>query len=64
MTNISEVDFLNKVNIFEGGEFSTSKYNEEKNNCCHFARALILFLLEIDYLEPELEEYLNPVIRS
>jgi len=60
MTNVSEVEFLNKINSFKEEQFSAIKYDQEKNNCCHFAKELIMYLLEIDHLEPELEEYLHP----
>lgn len=60
MTNISEEEFLNKINSLKKGQFSAAKYSQERNNCCHFARELIMYLLEIDHLEPELEEYLHP----
>lgn len=60
MTNISEVNLTNKISSFREEKFSPSKYSQE-NSCCHFARALIMYLLEIDHLEPELEEYLHPI---
>lgn len=60
MTDISEVNFTNKINSFKEETFSPTKYSQE-NSSCHFARALIMYLLEIDHLEPELEEYLHPI---
>lgn len=64
MTNICEVDFAIKVNGFKDGDFSPTKYNTESNNSSDFARALIMYLLEMDHLEPELEEYLHPPSNS
>ncbi|KAJ6641970.1 hypothetical protein Bhyg_06915 [Pseudolycoriella hygida] len=60
MTNISNADFMNKINDLGANAFSSAKHSAETNNSCHFARTLIMYLLEIDHLEPELEEYLHP----
>lgn len=60
MTNISEMDFTIKVNSLKEDKFSPMKYDQENNNSCNFAIDLIMYLLEIDHLEPELLEYLQP----
>ncbi|XP_037045775.1 uncharacterized protein LOC119081135 [Bradysia coprophila] len=60
VTNISEMDFNDQITYFKEGEFSTTKYSQENNNGSHFAVALIKYLLDINHLEPELEEYLHP----
>lgn len=60
VTNVSETDLIDKIKRFKEGDFLPTKYSVESNNGSHFAIALIKYLLEINHLEPELEEYLQP----
>lgn len=60
VTNISEKDFTNKITCLKQEIFTPSRYHEDDNNSSHFAVALIMYLLEMNHVEPEILEYLHP----